>query len=57
MGQVICLSHTGEATMKVWAISGGSLPTIYIKADSFDDAIKQARQIDSRYCGGYVYSE
>lgn len=43
--------------MKVWAISGGGLPTIYIKADSFDDAIKQARQIDSRYCGGYVYNE
>jgi hypothetical protein len=27
---------------------------IYIKADSFDEAISKARQVDNRYCAGTV---
>lgn len=27
---------------------------LYIKADSFDEAISKARQVDNRYCAGTV---
>lgn len=38
----------------VWLISGIDLPTIEIKADSFDEAIKQARELNPRYDAGQV---
>lgn len=37
-----------------WIIYGAELEPIKVKADSFDEAIKKARRIDKRYCGGYV---
>lgn len=37
-----------------WIISGIGLPALRIQANSFDEAIKQARTVDIRYSGGYV---
>lgn len=37
-----------------WIISGIGLPDLRIHANSFDEAIKQARTLDIRYSGGYV---
>lgn len=38
-----------------WKIIGlGGLPDLRIHADSFDEAVRKARQVDSRYCGGCV---
>ena len=36
----------------IWKIFSSGLNDLFIEADSFDDAIKIARQIDVRYCGG-----
>lgn len=36
----------------LWEISGYKLESLFIEADSFDEAIKQAREIDDDYsCG------
>ncbi len=37
-----------------WIMYGAGLKPIKVKADSFDEAIKKARRIDKRYCGGCV---
>lgn len=36
----------------LWEISGYKLATLFIEADSFDEAIKQAREINDGYCCG-----
>lgn len=38
----------------VWVIICAGLPNLRILADSFDDALRRARMVDDRYCGGYV---
>lgn len=43
--------------MLTWEITGGGLPPVRIRARSFDEALKRARYIDPRYCGGYVVDE
>lgn len=35
--------------MKTWKIWGIGLPMLYIVANSFDDAIRQARKVNSGY--------
>lgn len=36
----------------LWEINGYKLKPLFIEADSFDEAIKQAREIDNDYsCG------
>lgn len=40
--------------MMRWIISGKGLPEIFVYADSFDEAIEQARVKDPSYCGGHV---
>ena len=30
---------------------------VYIEADDFDEAIKEARKLDDRYCAGQVVSK
>ena len=37
-----------------WKITGAGLPALRIEAESFDDAIEEARKIDQRYCGGQI---
>ena len=34
----------------IWIISGSNLPTLEIEADSFDEALKEARQINTSHC-------
>ena len=41
----------------IWKIFSAGLKDLFIKADSFDDAIKIARHIDRRYCGGQVVTK
>lgn len=36
----------------LWEISGWKLETLFIEADSFDDAIKIAREKNDEYCCG-----
>ena len=36
----------------LWEISGYKLVTLFIKADSFDEAIKITRETDDDYCCG-----
>lgn len=40
-----------------WLVGIGQseLETLKIKADSFDEAVKFARELDLRYCSGKVY--
>lgn len=38
----------------IWIISGRNLPTLEIEADSFDEALKEARQINKNYDTGQV---
>ena len=40
--------------MHTWEITGINLPAIIVKAGSFDDALKQAREINYNYTGGKV---
>ena len=40
--------------MKTWYIWGINLPKIEIKADSFDNAIAQARKINKNYNTGQL---
>lgn len=40
--------------MLTWAIFGGGLPVLKIRARSFDEALAKARLRDPGYCGGYV---
>ena len=42
---------------KVWYYDDGLEITMYVAADSFDEAIALARQFDPRYCSGQVVSE
>lgn len=42
---------------KIWKITGGGLKPLYIKADSFDEAIAEARNVNEKYCGGQVVEE
>lgn len=39
---------------KVWEVSGKSLPSLCIEADSFDEAIEEARKVNEKYCSGQV---
>lgn len=38
----------------IWIISGSNLPTLEIEADSFDETLKEARQINKNYDTGQV---
>lgn len=40
-----------------WCIVGGGLPDIYVFAETFDEALKKARRIDKKYCGGYIVED
>lgn len=40
--------------MKTWKVWGIDLPIVRIKADCFDDAIKEARKINPDYCIGQI---
>lgn len=42
---------------KIWKITGGGLKHLHIKADSFDEAIAEARKVNEKYCGGQVVEE
>ena len=46
--------------MKKWLIFGNAgwcSPYIIVMAESFDEALKSARKIDSRYVGGCMIRE
>ena len=43
--------------MKEWFITGGDLCGLVVKAESFDEALAQARKINSEYSTGQVISE
>ena len=43
--------------MKIWIIWGINLPPIYINADSFDEALKEARKLNRNYCAGQLSEE
>lgn len=43
--------------MKEWFVTGGDLCGIIVKAESFDDAVAQARKINSMYSTGRVIKE
>ena len=46
--------------MKKWlifGIEGRCSPDIIVIAESFDDALKAAREIDTRYDGGFMIRE
>lgn len=38
--------------MKAWLISGSSLKSLLIEANSFDEAIAKARKVNKKYCTG-----
>ena len=43
--------------MKEWFVTGGDLCGIIVKAESFDDALAQARKINSQYSAARVVRE
>lgn len=40
--------------MLTWIIFGPGLPTLKVRAESFDKALERARRESTDYCGGYV---
>ena len=48
------MRHDGGGAMLTWEISGGNLPTIRIRAASFDEALAEARTRRKGYCRGRV---
>ena len=44
-------------TWQVWFDSDECQNVLYIIADSFDEAIKEARKLDDRYCCAQVVSK
>ena len=40
--------------MKIWKIWGRNLQTLEIVADSFDDALKEARKVNKGYTTGQL---
>lgn len=40
--------------MKQWKIWGINLQPIFIKADTFDEALKEARKLNKNYCAGQL---
>ena len=40
--------------MKIWKISGRNLQTLEIVADSFDEALKEARKLNNGYNTGQL---
>lgn len=43
-------------TWVIFAYFSTDLPSLRIRAHSFDEALAEARLQDQRYCGGYVVS-
>ena len=43
--------------MLTWLIDGPDLPSIRVKAESFDEALEEARLYNPMYCGGRVVDE
>ena len=41
----------------IWKIWGGDLPVMIIPAESFDEALAQARTVDPRYDTGQVIDQ
>ena len=37
--------------------AGPGVPDLKVEAESFDEALAKAREVDSRYCGGKVDDE
>lgn len=40
----------------VYGVSSDNLKVLYIKADSFDNALAKARTFDKRYCTAQIVS-
>ena len=40
--------------MKIWKIWGSNLPILEIVADSFDNALKEARKVNKEYNTGQL---
>lgn len=40
-----------------WKIFKSSTDFVIVRAESFDEALKKARRLDPRYCGGYLLDE
>lgn len=50
--------------VKIWKVAGHfidaadiPLPRLYIKAETADQALREARKIDKQYCGTQLYDE
>ncbi len=43
--------------MLTWIISGRGLPDLKIQAESFDEALEEARRVDANYCSGHVVND
>lgn len=42
---------------KIWEIFGGGLDSLYIIADSFDEALSKARILNCRYDSGRIHDK
>lgn len=51
---MLTLRESAGVISTTWLVSGTGLPTLEIVANSFDDAVAQARKIDARYNTGQV---
>lgn len=40
-----------------WKIFKSAKEYIIVRADSFDEALKKARRLDPKYCGGYIIGD
>ena len=41
----------------IWKIFKNRSPDLFIEADSFDEALEQARRVDDRYCSDQIYKK
>lgn len=40
-----------------WKIFKSATDFVIVQAESFDEALKKARRLDPRYCGGYILDD
>lgn len=53
-GHIVIRWVKDSESTKAWLVSGSDLPILEIVADSFDDALAEARIVDVRYNTGQV---
>lgn len=50
------IKNENQFLWRIWGVENAELDPIYIRAANFDEAIRQAHNIDKGYCAGQIVS-